>query len=145
MGKGRLVLTESCVIQCAHGGVVQHPSSDPIRTIGSLKPNFTVDILNAPISGCPIPYTPCTCVAVISDTMTETNVVGSGGNNYALDVSGCQTDRGAPLSIVSRANTNSRSGRRVSVNNSVEGEEGEEIPLYEKKNVKRKSSIIFTF
>ena len=134
---GRLVLTESCVIQCAHGGTVQHPSSDSIRTIGGLKPNFTVDILGAPISGCPVPYTPCTCVAAISDAMTESNVVGASGT-YALDVSGCQTDQGASLVVASRANSNSKTAKKASVNNSVEGEEGEEVPEHEKKKREEK-------
>uniref|UniRef100_UPI003D14EEBE hypothetical protein n=2 Tax=Sulfurimonas sp. TaxID=2022749 RepID=UPI003D14EEBE len=128
---GRLVLTEACVIQCAHGGVVQHPSTDPIRTIGGLKPNFCVDILGAAISGCPL-NSPCTKVAAISSAMTEPNVVGASGT-YALDVSGCQTDRGSALVVESRANTNSKTAKKAGVNNSVEGEEATEQEQREAK------------
>ncbi|WP_345980436.1 hypothetical protein [Sulfurimonas sp. HSL3-2] len=133
----RKVLTESCVIQCAHGGTVNHPSSDAIRTIGGLKPNFCTDILNAPISGCPVPYTPCTQVAATSSAMTEANVTGSGGT-YALDVSGCQTDQGAALQIVSRANSNSATNVKSSADNKVEGEKATKEEKEKAKNKKEK-------
>ncbi|QFR48930.1 hypothetical protein FJR48_04020 [Sulfurimonas lithotrophica] len=134
---GRKVLTESCVIKCAHGGVVDHPSSDSIRTIGGLKPNFCTDILGAPISGCPVPYTPCTSVASTSDAMTESNVVGASGT-YALDVSGCMTDMGASLVIDSRANSNSATSTQASANNSVEGIEATEQEEQEAKEKEEK-------
>ncbi|WP_428739767.1 hypothetical protein [Sulfurimonas sp.] len=133
---GRFVLTESCVIKCAHGGVVQHPSTDSIRTIGGLKPNFCVDILGAAISGCPL-TSPCTKVDVISSAMTEPNVVGASGT-YALDVSGCQTDRGSALVVESRANTNSKTAKKAGVNNSVEGEEATEQEQREAKKKEQK-------
>jgi len=132
---GRKVLTESCVIQCCHGGTVEHPSSDGIRTIGGLKPNFTADILDAPVSGCPIPFTPCTKVAAIADAMTEPNVTGSGGT-YALDVAGCQTDQGATLKIASRANTNSSSAVKAGTDNKVKGKEP--TALEERKTKEKK-------
>jgi hypothetical protein len=142
---GRLVLTENCVIQCCHGGTVQHPSTDTIRTIGGNKPNFTSDILGAPISGCPVPYTPCTKVAAVSSAMTETNVKGMNGN-YALDVSGCQTDQGAALQVVSRVNSNSFTAVPPSApDNKVEGEEATEEQKKEAKKKEQKESYHLYF
>ena len=134
----RKVLTDGCVIQCAHGGTVIHPSSDTIRTIGGLKPNFCSDILGAAISGCP-KKSPCTKVASISSAMTETNVVGSSGN-YALDVAGCTTNKGAALTIVSRANKNSFVAPKVEADNSVESEEPTQLQVREAKEKKLKES-----
>ncbi|MBL4788852.1 MAG: hypothetical protein JKY60_07310 [Kordiimonadaceae bacterium] len=134
----RKVLTDGCVIQCAHGGTVIHPSSDTIRTIGGLKPNFCSDILGAAISGCP-KKSPCTKVASISSAMTETNVVGSSGN-YALDVAGCTTNKGAALTIVSRANKNSFVAPKVEADNSVESEEPTQLQVQKAKEKKLKES-----
>ncbi len=129
----RKVLTQSCVIQCSHGGTVVHPSSDPIRVIGGLKPNFCVDILGASISGCP-KKKPCTVVSSISSAMTETNVNGTSGT-YALDVAGCKTNKGAALVIASRANLNSFSLPPSGIDNvlGADASESEKQKANEKK------------
>ena len=103
------IVVEDGVIQCAHGGKVVLKSSVANHVIGGKKPLHDIDLMGAPIQGCPY-YAPvggnCTSVASITSAVTEGNVA-SQGKNYLLRVDGCKTDKGAALVLVDPGQTNS--------------------------------------
>lgn len=103
------IVVEDGVIQCEHGGKVVLTSSEAVHVIGGKKPLHDIDLMGAPIQGCPY-YAPvggnCTSVASITSAVTEENV-SAGGLKYLLRTDGCKTDKGAALVLVDPGQTNS--------------------------------------
>jgi hypothetical protein len=134
------IVVEDGVIQCEHGGKVVLKSSEAVHVIGGKKPLHDIDLVGAPIQGCPY-YAPvggnCTSVASITSAVTEENV-SAGGMKYLLRVDGCKTDKGAALVLVDPGQTNSK----VSVKSdgsagSITQKELEDAKLDTKENIKK--------
>ncbi len=104
------VVVENGTIECCHGGKVILKSSVPNLVIGGKKPLYNIDLIGAPIQGCPHRKSVnghCKKVVSISDATTEGNV-GGAGTNFLLRIDGCQTDKGYPLVLVDPGQANHR-------------------------------------
>lgn len=134
------IVVEDGVIQCEHGGKVVLTSSEAVHVIGGKKPLHDIDLMGAPIQGCPY-HAPaggnCTSVASITSAVTEENV-SAGGLKYLLRTDGCKTDKGAALVLVDPGQTNSTvPSKSEGGTGSITQKELEDAKVDTKENIKK--------